>query len=126
MNDILKGKRILVVEDEEMNWYLIRDILEIYDAECIWAEFGQKAIDLVSEGEEFDAVLMDINMPRMNGFDATRKLKAIKPQLPVMAQTAFALDDEIKKCYDAGCNLHICKPYSVSDLSNQLSKLLSM
>lgn len=123
MNDILKGKRILVVEDEEMNWHLIRDILEIYDAECTWADLGQKAIDLVTEGNEYDAVLMDINMPFMNGFEATRKLKEIKPLLPVMAQTAFALDEEIRKCYDAGCNLHICKPYSVSELSNQLSKL---
>jgi two-component system, cell cycle response regulator DivK len=125
MNDILKGKRILVVEDEEMNWLLIRDILEIYDAECTWAEFGQKAIDLVSSGINFDAVLMDINMPNMNGFEATRRLKELNPNLPVMAQTAFALDDEIRKCYDAGCNLHICKPFSVSDLSNHLTKLLS-
>lgn len=126
MNEILKGKRILVVEDEEMNWHLIRDILEIYDAECTWAEYGQKAIDLVTQGNIYDAVLMDINMPNMNGFEATRILKEIKPDLPIMVQTAFAMEEEIRKCYESGCNLHICKPYSVADLSNQLTRLFQL
>jgi len=126
MEEILKGKSVLVVEDEEMNWFLIKDILEIYDAECTWANVGQKAIEFVQEGKHFDAVLMDINLPHMNGFDVTRRLKEINPNLLIMAQTAFALDEEIKKCYDAGCSLHICKPYSVSELGNQLSKLLTM
>jgi CheY-like chemotaxis protein len=126
MNDVLKGKRILVVEDEEMNWFLIRDILDIFDIETTWADIGQKAIDLISENNNFDAVLMDINLPIMNGFEVTRRIKKINPKLPVMAQTAFAHNDDIKKCYEAGCCLHICKPFSVSELSNQLTKLFTM
>jgi two-component system, cell cycle response regulator DivK len=126
MEEVLKGKKVLVVEDEEMNWLLIRDILDIYDAECTWAEIGQKAIDLVLQGNNYDAVLMDINMPTMNGFEVTRRLKEINPDLPIMAQTAFAMDEEIRKCYEAGCSLHICKPYSVSELGNQLSKLFNL
>lgn len=126
MSDILKGKHILVVEDEELNWLLIKDILDIYEADCSWAEVGNKAINMIKEGSNFDAVLMDINMPNMNGYEVTRQIKELNPNLLIMAQTAYALDEEIKKCYEAGCDYHICKPYSVSELGDHLTKLLSL
>lgn len=125
MEDILKGKHILVVEDEETNWFLIRDILECFQMLTTWAEVGQKAIDLVKAGECFDAILMDIHLPSMDGIEVTRKIKSIRKDLPIIAQTAFTMNAEIEKCYKAGCTSHICKPFTVNDLKEVLFKVLN-
>jgi two-component system, cell cycle response regulator DivK len=125
MYKFLKGKSILVVEDEETNWFLIRDMLEIFQILTTWAEIGPKAIDLVRSGERFDAILMDINLPSMDGLEVTRKIKLIRPDIPVIAQTAFALDTEIENCYEAGCSAHIIKPFTMNELLGALEKVLS-
>jgi two-component system, cell cycle response regulator DivK len=125
MEDILKGKHILVVEDEESNWFLIRDILECFQVITTWAEVGQKALDLVKSGEYFDAILMDIHLPSMDGIETTRRIKSIRKDLPVIAQTAFTMNSEIEKCYKAGCDSHVCKPFTVNDLKNVLIKVLT-
>jgi two-component system cell cycle response regulator DivK len=124
MDNFLKGKSILVVEDEETNWFLIRDILENFQAITTWAEIGQKAIDMIRSGEKFDAVLMDINLPSMDGFEVTRKIKQLRPEIPVVAQTAFALDSEIASCYQAGCSAHVLKPFTMAELTESLRKVL--
>jgi CheY-like chemotaxis protein len=124
MDSILKGKRILVVEDEEVNFYLIRDILENFQTLITWAEVGQLAIDLVRQGEEFDLVLMDINLPAMDGIEVTREIKKIRPNLPIVAQTAFALDSEIQNCFDAGCSGYVLKPFTMSELVKVVVKAL--
>jgi two-component system cell cycle response regulator DivK len=126
MNDSLKDKRILVVEDEETNWFLIRDILENYNAELIWADIGQKAIDMLLSGQSFDVIFMDINLPVMDGYEVTRRLKAINPGIPIIAQTAFAISEEINLCYEAGCSAHICKPFSISELTSAIATVLHM
>ena len=124
MDTFLKGKSILVVEDEETNWFLIRDILEGYQAIITWAEIGAKAIDLIKAGENFDAILMDINLPSMDGFEVSRKIKLIRPDIPMIAQTAYALDTEIGKCYDSGCAGHVIKPFTVAELITALRKVI--
>lgn len=124
MESILKGKRILVVEDEEVNFFLIRDILDNFHTDITWAEVGQKAIDLVEAGHEFDLVLMDINLPAMDGLEVTEKIKKLRPQLPVVAQTAFALDTEIQKCFEAGCCGYILKPFTMQELVSESVKAL--
>jgi two-component system, cell cycle response regulator DivK len=126
MNNSLKGKRILVVEDQETNWFLIRDILENYEVETIWAEVGQKAIDLISERHLFDVILMDINLPYMDGYEVTRQIREIDPGIPIIAQTAFAISEEIKLCYEAGCVAHICKPFSEYELTSSIANALSI
>jgi two-component system, cell cycle response regulator DivK len=125
MYQFLKGKNILVVEDEETNWFLIRDILEGYQSLTTWAEIGPKAIDLVRNGERYDAILMDINLPAMDGFEVTRQIKRIRPDIPIIAQTAFALESEIESCYEAGCSAHIIKPFTINELLVALEKVLS-
>lgn len=124
MDTFLKGKNILVVEDEETNWFLIRDILHSYQALTSWAELGAKAIDLIKEGENYDAILMDINLPSMDGFEVSRKIKSMRPDIPIIAQTAYALDDIIEKCYNAGCSGHVIKPFTISELISALKKVL--
>lgn len=124
MDTFLKGKSILVVEDEETNWFLIRDILEGYQALATWAELGAKAIDLIKKGENYDAVLMDINLPSMDGLEVTRKIKSLRPDIPVIAQTAYALDTEIANCYAAGCSGHVIKPFTIAELITALRKII--
>ena len=124
MEQLLKGKRILVVEDEETNWFLLRDILESFSAKVIWADLGQKAIDMVTNGEHFDLILMDIHLPSIDGLEVTERIKALNPKIPIIAQTAFALDNEIRNCYDAGCDGHILKPFSIPELSSAIRKVL--
>jgi two-component system cell cycle response regulator DivK len=124
MVSFLKGKSILVVEDEETNWFLIRDILENFQAITTWAEIGPKAIDLIKSGEKFDAVLMDINLPSMDGLEVTREIKKIHPDIPIIAQTAFALNSEIENCYQAGCSAHVLKPFTMTELTEVLRKVL--
>jgi two-component system, cell cycle response regulator DivK len=126
MYSFLKGKSILVVEDEETNWFLIRDILESFQSITTWAEIGPKAIDLIKSGAKFDAVLMDINLPAMDGLEVTRNIKLLRPDLPVIAQTAFALDSEIENCYQAGCSAHVIKPFTIAELTTVLYKVLDV
>ncbi len=125
MYNFLKGKSILVVEDEETNWFLIRDMLEGFQTLTTWAEIGPKAIDLVRSGERFDAILMDINLPAMDGLEVTRRIKFLRSDIPVIAQTAFALDTEIENCYKAGCSAHVLKPFTLTELVDALRKVLS-
>ncbi|MBN1951185.1 MAG: response regulator [Bacteroidales bacterium] len=125
MEEFLKGKQILVVEDEEINWFLIRDILEEQMAILTWAEIGQKAVDMIREGQLFDVVLMDINLPAMDGLQVTREILKIHPQIPVIAQTAYALDEEIGKVYEAGCCGHVLKPFTIDELIAVLRKVLT-
>jgi CheY-like chemotaxis protein len=124
MEKTLKGKRILVVEDEETNWFLIRDILESFQVLTTWADLGQKAIDMIKEGENFDVILMDIHLPSIDGLKVTTIIKSLRKDIPIIAQTAFALDTEIKNCYKAGCIAHICKPYTINELTSVISKVL--
>jgi CheY-like chemotaxis protein len=124
MESLLKGKRILVVEDEEVNYFLLRDILESYQAIVIWAEIGQQAVDLIHNGENFDLILMDIHLPAMDGLDTTRKIKELHPDIPVIAQTAFALDSEVENCYKAGCDGVVLKPFTQKELITAIEKVL--
>lgn len=112
----LTGRKILVVEDEEFNWWLIRDSLEDSNAKFLWAKYGQQAIDLIKENDDIDLVLMDMKLPLLDGYETTRLIKEIKPSLPVIAQTAFARYEEKEKCLNAGCDNYISKPIDFEEL----------
>jgi signal transduction histidine kinase/CheY-like chemotaxis protein len=88
---------ILVAEDEDVNWFYLNQVLQKYNYKSIRAENGQRAVELCRERNEISLVLMDIKMPVMNGFEALMKIKKEKPQLPVIAQTAYALPHDIEK-----------------------------
>ncbi|HON19647.1 MAG TPA: response regulator [Salinivirgaceae bacterium] len=118
-----KGKRILVAEDEEVNMIFFQEVLEETGVEILQAEDGAQALEIARK-EDIDLVLMDIKMPVMNGLDATRAIKSIKPQLPIVAQTAYALDEEKQKCFQAGCDDYISKPIDTIRLFTILKKYL--
>ncbi|WP_462281699.1 response regulator, partial [Salinivirga cyanobacteriivorans] len=82
-------------------------------------------VDAAAEHEDIDLILMDVKMPVMSGLDATRKIKASKPELPIIAQTAYAMEDEKQHCLDAGCDDYIAKPIDPNDLFTLLKKYMN-
>jgi CheY-like chemotaxis protein len=98
------------VEDDEYNYKFLENTLSRLNARLLWACDGEQAIDFVQQYPEIQVVLMDIGLPKMNGFVATRKIVKLKNSLPVIAQTAYALSEDEESCYSAGCVDYISKP----------------
>jgi len=120
----LDGKTILIVDDIEINIELIREILEGTNIKILVANNGQQAINICKQFENIDIILMDIQMPIMNGYEATRQIKLLRPELPVIAQTAYAFAEDVSKCLAAGCDDYIAKPFDQSKLIELLMRNL--
>ncbi len=108
--DHLIGKKVLIVEDVDSNYELLEVILKSLGMQSIRAIEGQQAIDISKEQDDIDIVLMDIQLKGMNGYEATRAIKKFKPDLPIIAQTAYAMSNEKDACFAAGCDGYIAKP----------------
>jgi len=104
------GAKILLVEDEPDNISLIRSIIKHENIELILATNGLEAVELCEQIPDLNLVLMDIRIPELDGFDATRQIKKINPKLTVIAQTAYAFEDDKEKAKLAGCDEFIVKP----------------
>jgi len=124
MNNIWEGKTILIAEDEIVNYMFLEVLLEETGAKLIHACDGQQAIDIVKSNSKIDIILMDIKMPNINGLDATRQIKALHPQMPIIAQTAYAMQDDEYKALQAGCNEYISKPIDANKLIGLMKKYL--
>ncbi len=122
--NLSSSKTILIVDDVEVNYYLVTEILEDIEIELIYAASGNEAINKVLTNEKIDLVLMDIKMPGMDGYTATREIKKIRPELPIIAQTAYALAGDRQKSIDRGCNDYIAKPITRASLIGLLKKYL--
>jgi two-component system sensor histidine kinase/response regulator len=109
------GARILVVEDHEVNRQLFKTILEKLGHQVVIAGDGLQAVE-AAERERYDLIFMDIQMPNMNGYDATRKLREMGVQTPIIAVTASALQEEQKRALAAGMNHCLTKPFKKKDL----------
>ncbi|MDE3248082.1 MAG: PAS domain S-box protein [Bacteroidota bacterium] len=121
---ILKGSRILLVEDNEMNRLVATTVLEHYGVVFREAVNGQEAIDILRE-ETFDLVLMDVQMPVMNGIEATGHIRAeISKDIPIIALTANAIKGENDKCLQAGMNAYVTKPFEEEVLIKTIAGLL--
>ncbi len=123
-----ESKTILIVEDEEINYLYIETLLHKTGANVLHAWNGQQAVDMVRENPALDLVLMDIKMPIMDGYRATEYIKRFRPELPVVAQTAYTLGDDKIRCLDAGCDDYVSKPIRKNTLYeiiiNQFNKAL--
>ncbi len=118
-------KRILVVEDQEDNRQIVRDLLTTTDYEVMEAENGEEALAAVAK-QRPDLILMDIQLPVMDGYEATRRLKA-DPALraiPVIAVTSYALSGDEEKARAAGCDDFVPKPFSPRQLLAKIRKYL--
>lgn len=123
LSQISPGKPvILVAEDTDSNFQVLSAILR-NDYELLRARDGDEAVRLV-EQYRFVAVLMDMKMPVMDGLEATRKIKAVNPTLPVIAVTAYAYDHDREKALQAGCNDYMTKPMDVTELKQKLSEFV--
>jgi two-component system cell cycle response regulator DivK len=119
------SKRILVVEDQEDNRQIIRDMLSATDYEITEAENGEEALAAVAK-QRPDLILMDIQMPVLDGYEATRRIKA-DPALraiPIIAITSYALSGDEQKARAAGCDDYVPKPYSPRQLLAKIRQYL--
>lgn len=106
----LSGKKVLVVEDDESNSELLRIILEGVGARFIHASTGEEAIEKCMQTKDIDLVLMDIHLPKMSGLEATRQIKSLRADLPIIAHTAYVMANEKDACFEAGCDGYVAKP----------------
>lgn len=120
----LKGKTILLAEDEVLNIAFMKEILYDTGATLISAADGQQAVDMMKSHPEIDLILMDIKMPVKNGYDATKEIREFNKDVIIIAQTAYALTGEKEKSVEAGCNYYITKPIDVQLLINTLNGFL--
>ena len=121
----LENKTILVAEDEDMNIIYMQEVLSETKAKVLWAKNGEEAVKIAKENPQIDLILMDIKMPIMDGYTATRKIREFNQNVIIIAQTAYALTGEKEKTIAAGCNYYITKPIEIKILMNTLSGFLN-
>ncbi|MCI8430659.1 MAG: response regulator [Lachnospiraceae bacterium] len=128
--NILEGRHFLVAEDNEINGEILQELLDIEGATCEIMVNGQEAAErfLGSEPGSFDAVLMDVQMPVMNGYEATGKIRNSAHEeagsIPIIAMTANAFAEDVKDAMDAGMDAHVAKPVNMDALKKALNQLL--
>jgi two-component system cell cycle response regulator DivK len=124
--DEKRNPNILIAEDVESNYLYLKAVFSKLNANVFWAKNGLEVLDICEKEEIMDLVLMDLQMPEMNGYEATQILKQRYPDLPVVAQTAFAMSDDREKALDAGCDDYLAKPIKSKDLLNIAEKYLKI
>ncbi len=125
----LNGIRILLAEDNDLNWEIAEELLSELGMELERAENGQICIDMFQKSEAgyYNAVLMDLRMPVMTGYEAAwgiRKLDREDSDIPIIAMTADAFAEDIKRCLDCGMNAHVAKPIDVQEVARLLEKFI--
>ncbi len=117
---------ILIAEDVESNFLYLKAVLSKLNATILWAKNGIEAVEMCDQDNTIDLILMDLQMPEMNGYEATLVLKKKYPQLPIVAQTAFAMSDDREKALDAGCDDYLAKPIKSKDLLAVVGKYIKL
>lgn len=126
----LSGLHILAAEDNDLNWEILNELLTDLGMELDWAENGQICVEKFQESEQghYDAILMDVRMPILNGYEATQKIRALnRPDaqtIPIIAMTADAFSEDIKRCLDSGMNAHTAKPINLNEIISLLKKYI--
>lgn len=126
----LSGCRLLVAEDNELNWEILEELLTDAGMQLEWAENGEICMEKFKESEEgyYDAILMDVRMPVMNGYEATRAIRASShpdaKKIPIVAMTADAFAEDVQKCLDSGMNAHTAKPINLDEVLSMLKRFI--
>ena len=124
VNYKLENTTILIAEDNELNFVYLEELLSITNAKILHVTNGFEAVKICKTNKNIDLVLMDIKMPKLNGFEATLQIKKLRPDLPIIAQTAYAFTDDKAKAIHAGCDDYIAKPIVEADFFDILKKYL--
>lgn len=125
----ISGMSVLVAEDNDLNWEIIATMLEEYGVKCFRSENGQECIDMLtgSKGGTYDVILMDIQMPIMNGREATKVIRQNEREyvrsIPIVAMTADAFAEDVQACLDCGMDGHISKPVNIQRVLQFLNKV---
>jgi CheY-like chemotaxis protein len=121
-----KSYTILIAEDEENNFSLVKYIFEKEGHKVLWAKNGAEAVNFIMDSDkgDIDLVIMDIKMPIMNGYEATIKIKEVRNDIPVLALTAYAFAEDRRLSMEAGCNDFITKPVKRAKLLETSYKLI--
>lgn len=125
--EICKGMHLLVAEDNELNQEVLTELLKMYDITCDCVENGEICLEKVQMEEGiFDAILMDMQMPVMNGLEATKQIRALPlawtKAIPIIAMTANAMKEDVQNCLDAGMNAHLSKPIDMEQVLKILAE----
>ena len=129
-NDVVRGKNILVVDDIEVNRIILVKILSTLGATCDTACNGQEAVDKfeASQPGDYDLILMDVQMPVMNGYEATRTIRAgghpSAKEIPIIAMTANAFVDDVRDAIESGMDAHVAKPVQIDNLKSTIQQVL--
>ena len=128
-DESLKGIHVLLAEDNELNWEIAETLLDSVGITCDHAENGQICVDMFKESKAgtYQAILMDIRMPIMTGYEATeeiRKSNHVDKDIPIIAMTADAFADDMKKCLECGMNAHIAKPIDIDVVQKTIAKFI--
>jgi len=113
---------VLIVEDDDTNYLFLETALSKEKIKLLRASNGLQAVEMCREFPEIRMVLMDIKMPIMNGYEATVRIKQYRPDLPVIAQTAYAMNEDRKKASTAGFDEYLAKPIRVAELIKLVRK----
>jgi len=120
-----KNKVILVSEDTETSNMYFKAALTRTNADIIWTTNGNEAVNICKKEKKIDLVLMDIRMPEMDGVTATKEIKKLQPNLPIIIQTAYFHTNEKERSYEAGCDEFLTKPTKLEILLKSIDKFIS-
>ncbi|ALO15475.1 Polar-differentiation response regulator DivK [Salinivirga cyanobacteriivorans] len=118
-------KNILIAEDVDVNYRFLEKILQDTGANILRVMDGKEAVDFCKKHDEVDLVLMDIQMPGMDGFEASKAIKSIRHDLPIIAQTAHAIEGGREKGLESGCDEYIVKPININKMYATIDKYFS-
>ncbi|WP_310992596.1 response regulator [Aequorivita marina] len=121
-DEILRNKKILIVEDNKVNQLITKKILEKKHMHCTVVDNGTDAIKQI-DNESFDIVLMDIHMPGISGVEATKKIREFNSVIPIIALTAITIEDDLERFYSAGFNDFISKPFKAEDFFEKITRI---
>ncbi len=125
IENLNKTLKILVAEDDDINFMFLEYLFNNSKHKLVRAINGQAAVDIYNEQKDFDIILMDLKMPVMSGFEATRIIKKSFSGIPIIALTAYVFEDDRQKAVNSGCDDFIVKPYRMEDLFEKIIRLVS-
>ena len=118
------GTTILIAEDDEFSYQFFKAILKQKGPELIRAKNGAEALEIFGGRSDINLIFMDMQLPEVDGFEVTRRIREADPDIPIIAQTAYIHDDEREKCLEAGCNAYISKPLDLNKLLGLVGEFL--
>ena len=128
----LQGMHILVAEDNEVNVEVITELLDLSGASCEVYENGQAAVDAFAQSPagQYQVILMDVQMPVLNGYQATQRIRSLKHpmarKVPIIAMTASVFTEDVRAALDSGMNAHVAKPLDMGVLEQTIRSVLGM